>query len=446
MWNVLRGEMSLVGPRPEHPDIIAEWPNDIREILLSVRPGITSPASVIYRDEESRLEPANLMDGYLRSILPSKLRLDCLYVQDRTLLNDLDVLFWTSTVLVPQLRVQHVPEHRLYWGPLSLFVNHYFSWFLVDLVIALGTVALTGLLWRAAGPLHIGRGWSVLLAVGIALLFSVFNSLLGLNRVFWSKARPTEVIDLALSSGLVTAILLLLNAFVLPFTIPLGMVVMIAMLNFLGFTVARYRARIFTGLATRWISLRGGVNILGEKVLIVGAGEMGQFVAWLIRRGGLSKAFSIVGMVDDDPRLQGMRIDGYKVLGLTQQLPEIVQRFKIGVLIFAISNIDASEKNRIYDLCQESGVRVVLIPDVMKSLWANFFVDWSPHLNGDLQPEPSENGNGDHADHAPWIALHRDLEELEALISAGEQDESLLKITDLRSRILEKVSAEHLQQ
>ncbi len=47
LWNVLIGEMSLVGPRPEDPEIVKTWPADARKEILSVRPGITSPASIL---------------------------------------------------------------------------------------------------------------------------------------------------------------------------------------------------------------------------------------------------------------------------------------------------------------------------------------------------------------------------------------------------------------
>ena len=56
LWNVIRGEMSLVGPRPEDPTITSDWPDRVREEILSVRPGVTSPASVLYFDEEALLE------------------------------------------------------------------------------------------------------------------------------------------------------------------------------------------------------------------------------------------------------------------------------------------------------------------------------------------------------------------------------------------------------
>jgi lipopolysaccharide/colanic/teichoic acid biosynthesis glycosyltransferase len=95
LWNVLVGGMSLVGPRPEEPSLAQAWPLDVRAEVLSVRPGITSPASVLFRDEEKMLSAGRLMDTYLMDILPFKLRLDLLYVRHRSLLLDLDVLFWT---------------------------------------------------------------------------------------------------------------------------------------------------------------------------------------------------------------------------------------------------------------------------------------------------------------------------------------------------------------
>ena len=72
LWNVLVGEMSLVGPRPEDFKIASEWPEDIRNEILSVRPGVTSPASIIFREEEKLLSSNNLMEDYLKKILPSK--------------------------------------------------------------------------------------------------------------------------------------------------------------------------------------------------------------------------------------------------------------------------------------------------------------------------------------------------------------------------------------
>lgn len=128
LWNVLKGEMSLMGPRPEDPDIAATWPDEVRREVLSVRPGITSPASVLFRNEETLLSTGSAMKGYLESILPSKLRLDQLYVRHRSFMLDLDVLFWTTLVLLPRLQSYAPPEELLYLGPFRRFTRQYLNW------------------------------------------------------------------------------------------------------------------------------------------------------------------------------------------------------------------------------------------------------------------------------------------------------------------------------
>ena len=156
LWNVLKGEMSLVGPRPEVPEIVKEWPNEARVEILSMRPGITSPASVIYRDEEKLLKSTSVMDDYLKDILPDKLRFDQLYVHNHNFLSDLDIIFLTLISIMPKLRKNSIPTEMLYNGLLYRFTHRYFSWFLMDNLVALTAVALAGIIWRLSSPLNLG--------------------------------------------------------------------------------------------------------------------------------------------------------------------------------------------------------------------------------------------------------------------------------------------------
>ena len=100
LWNVLVGDMSLVGPRPEVPKWTSVHP-ELWEIVLSVRPGITDPASIEFRDEETILSAAeDAMACYRDIILPRKLELSAEYVRHRSFLGDLRVLWKTATTLV----------------------------------------------------------------------------------------------------------------------------------------------------------------------------------------------------------------------------------------------------------------------------------------------------------------------------------------------------------
>ncbi|HEC23314.1 MAG TPA: sugar transferase [Chloroflexi bacterium] len=96
--NVLRGEMSLVGPRPEDPRYVALYTPEQRAVL-NVRPGMTGLAAVRYHNEETLLEGPDWEKTYIEKIMPAKLALELEYVRNPTLWRDLGILFQTALVL-----------------------------------------------------------------------------------------------------------------------------------------------------------------------------------------------------------------------------------------------------------------------------------------------------------------------------------------------------------
>ncbi|MDW8107250.1 MAG: sugar transferase [Armatimonadota bacterium] len=100
LWNVLKGEMSLVGPRPEVEKYVQLWDPALREIVLSVRPGITGLTQIRYRHEEHLLASQPDPEGYYREVLlPLKLGSDAEYVKRRSLHLDLWILGRTIAAL-----------------------------------------------------------------------------------------------------------------------------------------------------------------------------------------------------------------------------------------------------------------------------------------------------------------------------------------------------------
>ncbi|MEP7101646.1 MAG: sugar transferase [Burkholderiales bacterium] len=100
LLDVLAGTMSLVGPRPEVPRYVAMYPATLREKVLSVRPGITDPASIEYRDESTLL--ARAIDPervYVEQVMPAKLRYAAQYVDQRSLLGDVRLIGATLRAL-----------------------------------------------------------------------------------------------------------------------------------------------------------------------------------------------------------------------------------------------------------------------------------------------------------------------------------------------------------
>jgi len=95
LLNVLRGEMSLVGPRPEVPEYRHVYQNGF-ERVLQVRPGMTDPVSLALIDEENFLKQfPNPLQAYERIVLPRKLTLSLNYLQQRRLRDDVRIIFLT---------------------------------------------------------------------------------------------------------------------------------------------------------------------------------------------------------------------------------------------------------------------------------------------------------------------------------------------------------------
>ncbi|WGS50625.1 sugar transferase [Paraburkholderia sp. D15] len=99
--DVFIGNMSFVGPRPEVPRYVACYPADVRDIVLSVRPGITDWASIEFKDENEILGRAqDPHQAYIDEVLPIKLGYYVAYVKERSFLGDLRVIFATLTSLI----------------------------------------------------------------------------------------------------------------------------------------------------------------------------------------------------------------------------------------------------------------------------------------------------------------------------------------------------------
>jgi lipopolysaccharide/colanic/teichoic acid biosynthesis glycosyltransferase len=374
LLNVLVGDMSLVGPRPEDPEIIKSLPKDYREEILSVRPGITCPTSVAYHNEEHLLGTENVLGDY-KNLLPDKMRMDRLYVRYHNIINDLDTIFWTFLILIPRIGKHKIQESWLYDGPITRFIRLYINWFVIDTFISLVGVVLVGLIWRSVKPLDIGVGRALLQGILLALSFSVSNTLLGLKTVSWQRAAAIDVFKLVSSCLLVatcfsTAQMLFPS---LPGLSP-SFIITSTVVVLIGFVVARYRMRLITGLATRWVNSRGASYGAGERVLIIGSGEGGEFATWMLKRPDFRPFYHVVGYVDDDPHKQGMRFDGVKVIGTTADIFDLVEKYKVGKLFFAIGKIKPQDKERILIACRKTNLPVVIIPEVIENI-RRMFVD-----------------------------------------------------------------------
>jgi lipopolysaccharide/colanic/teichoic acid biosynthesis glycosyltransferase len=99
LWNVLKGEMSLVGPRPEDPSFVALYPESFRQIL-TVRPGITGLSQLAFANESQLLEREDAYAFYVERLMLEKIQIDCLYAERRSLRLNLRILLWTAPTVL----------------------------------------------------------------------------------------------------------------------------------------------------------------------------------------------------------------------------------------------------------------------------------------------------------------------------------------------------------
>jgi lipopolysaccharide/colanic/teichoic acid biosynthesis glycosyltransferase len=104
LWNVLRGQMSLVGPRPEDSGFVALHESEFAEIL-SVRPGMTGLGQLAFAKEAEILDPGDRHGHYVDRILPQKVHLDLLYARSRSFRGDLRILVWTVLPVIMRVNV-----------------------------------------------------------------------------------------------------------------------------------------------------------------------------------------------------------------------------------------------------------------------------------------------------------------------------------------------------
>ena len=100
LFDVFRGEMSLVGPRPEVPKYVSYYPPESRKIIYSVRPGITDLASIEYKEESTLLNSTDDYEFiYINKIIPEKIKYYEKYVNNNSLFLDFQIIFKTIAAI-----------------------------------------------------------------------------------------------------------------------------------------------------------------------------------------------------------------------------------------------------------------------------------------------------------------------------------------------------------
>ena len=365
--DVLRGTMSLVGPRPEVARYMAHYPEASRARILSVRPGITDFASLHYRDENTLLARASDPEReYIDVILPSKLRYALDYVDNATVASDLRVLGLTlRTVFVPTLP-----------SPRSLFaMNDSKLWVWLDQamsalhpqrrLVATAMDAVTILAcWHITYLFRLGferwqpgRPWyDDYVSFAVLLVYLACLSLTGVRHGLWRFFGFDDfrrVTAACLMAGLISAVGVLMAQLT---GVARAVLLLHPLFSMMALSMVRMAYRLV------WEHARARVDGAGgelRRAVIMGAGEAARrLIAGIHRREG----WVVLALLDDDPSKQGMRIGGVTTLGTLADVNQPHIRLGATHVIVAMPGATAEQREKAIALAKETGLPVLTVP------------------------------------------------------------------------------------
>ena len=344
LWNVLVGNMGLVGPRPEDPRYVAHYTPEQREILAT-RPGITGPAQITFRNEPERLRAAPDPEAtYLSEIMPAKLAIDLEYGRRRTVWSDLGLLFSTLRIYVGNRLLVPMDVVSL---ALSYVVSFAIRFDNVDFL------EIFALYWPVFFPL-------------LAVKLVVFE-LMGLYRRLWQYASVRELLSVAgavaLSSTLGGAMILLLWVWPTPTFVtgfPRSVIAIDAMLSLLLVGGVRFAARWRQEMRSGTGRATAGPRS-ERRALIAGAGDAGALAAREMQRNP-QLGCRLAGFLDDDPDKQGLRIHGVPVVGPLSELPRLVTELEVDEVLIAMPTAPGTVVRRVLELARGAAVEVRTLP------------------------------------------------------------------------------------
>ena len=334
--NILKGDMTFVGPRPEAPDLAAQYPLHAQEVF-TVKPGIVGPNQILGRNEEEWY-PANVdpQQYYIETILPKKLPLDLAYVRKSSFGKDMIyILLGVKETLFRAFSWKLVLQNRsqiylLISDITAVFLSFDLAYILksVDFSVALSLTAP----WQLLPMLVVVRG-ICFFAFGLYSTLIRYLSYADILAVW----KAVTIGSLILMGG---AFLFHLPEFSKSFLL----------LDWLCLMLLMSSLRFILRLVREWQG-DSRENSQRRRVLIFGAGDAGS-LAYQALMAEKEHAYDVIGFLDDDPTKRHKTLRGKKVLGNRFNLETVVKLYQIQEIFLALPSAPTHEVAQIRQTCQ----------------------------------------------------------------------------------------------
>jgi lipopolysaccharide/colanic/teichoic acid biosynthesis glycosyltransferase/nucleoside-diphosphate-sugar epimerase len=349
LLNVLRGDMSLVGPRPEDPYFVARYTPEQREVLV-VRPGIVGPNQILGRDELEKY-PDDVGDSeqyYLEHILPEKLAIDLEYVRSCTLWRDLRLIAGALAVTV--FGAFKAKFFRVKREAIALLAADTVA--SVVVYAAAYGVKFDWTLEGAAAPyLTVVTALILLIRPPVFIYFGLYQNILRYlgTKEFLAIVRAVTVGSVAVSA--MTFMLGFGSHSRAVFLVDWGLLILVL-----------FSTRV--ALKSRLESRRFASPV--KSVLIVGADDTGSQLVRTLSEHGMP--YRPLGFLDDDRAKHGAIIHGVQVLGAVSDLPVVAALHSIDMVVVLFSRVGSKALRQVIDFCRARGLDYRLLPTLDRLL------------------------------------------------------------------------------
>jgi len=354
--NVLRGEMSLIGPRPEDPYFVRYYSPRHREVL-SVRPGMVGPSQIEGRDE-LECYPEGILDAeryYVEHILPAKLERDLEYVRRATFFGDLRLLLhgiWAT--VVGAIKTKYLWRRR--WK-IALMV--------ADLFLCMGSFVVAYLV-RFEGQLPANLTFFFQPLALIAIIRPLALMYFGTYQVIAAYFGLWDLVALFRAVTVGSVLVAGMTFFTGLQRFPRSVLLIDWALLLLLLAGLRYWSRLRVHGHTR------RPTVPKEHVLIVGAGLGGEQISRALIEDP-SSPYRPIGFIDSSSDRWGSLIHGVRVLGGATELPLAVNANGVKTVFVCLSDLEQHEIAEIRALCSRLGVKCHFLPRLTELLSADAF-------------------------------------------------------------------------
>lgn len=351
LFNIIRGEMTFLGPRPESAEFFEACGEGYREILR-IKPGMTGPAACTLFDEQQFLRGAmNTREAYRRDVLPLKAAADLQHLRNASLRTRAAIpLILLMQVL--QAAVQPLPTLRRAGKIVA-----------DGMIVVAATLIALFIRLRPDEAIHELPVTVALLPPLVAIRLCALYWM-GAYRMYWRYLTIRDLGQIARATTVGSVVFaFLLYAFNWgPGAYPRSVFVIEWLISTLA--MISIRAIVLSGRCV--ISGRVIQSPRSERVIIFGGGDAGVALAASLL--GRSENRRPVAFVDDDPRKHGALLHGIPVLGAGSDLPRLVEALSVDEIIIAIPSASGEQMRKIIFQCENLPCRLTTLPSLKEIL------------------------------------------------------------------------------